>query len=181
MLAIAVLYSCSSKDKDKLPEVYEGPILESTDVDLYYSDSAIVKIYMKTAKMLQYMNQDQEFPDGIYIEQWEKDGTVSSSLKANHCYYEKENNLWKVSGDVVVKGLQNDEQLNTEELYWAPDEKKLYTDKFVRIETDGEVLLGNGLEANQDFSSYVILEPKGTVTLESEDEEEIEKDTTEAK
>jgi len=44
-------------------------------------------------------------------------------------------------------------------------EQKIYTDKFVRITTATEILTGEGMEANQDFSSWVILKPRGTIAL----------------
>ena len=69
----------------------------------------------------------------------------------------------------VVKNIDTGDELNTELLFWSPAEEKFYTDSFVTIISDGEVHTGKGLSANQDFSSYEILEPAGTIQIEEED------------
>jgi hypothetical protein len=51
--------------------------------------------------------------------------------------------------------------LNTEELFWNQFTKKIFTDKFVTIRLQGDVVYGEGLDANQDLSDYVIAKPKG--------------------
>jgi hypothetical protein len=58
--------------------------------------------------------------------------------------------------------------MNTEELNWVPAKQKIFTDKFVTIQTKEEVLKGQGLEAKQDFSSYRILKPTGTFPITQE-------------
>jgi hypothetical protein len=57
------------------------------------------------------------------------------------------------------------EQLNTEELIWSAAIQKFFTEKPVRITTENEILFGNGMEANSDFSWYQITHPKGTVQV----------------
>ncbi|MGI8599360.1 MAG: LPS export ABC transporter periplasmic protein LptC [Chitinophagaceae bacterium] len=79
--------------------------------------------------------------------------------------YDKENDLYAGKGDVVLKSFEKEQQLNTEELYWKQSEQNVFTDKFVRIESEGEILTGEGLTAKQDFSSYRILKPTGTFTM----------------
>ena len=66
---------------------------------------------------------------------------------------------------MVVKNLQKKETLNTEELHWDRTKQEVFTDKFVRIETPTEILTGQGLRANQDFSRYRILKPTGIFTV----------------
>ena len=51
------------------------------------------------------------------------------------------------------------------QLYWSPAEEIFYTDKFVTILSEGEIHTGEGLRANQDFTSYQILKPSGTINL----------------
>jgi hypothetical protein len=61
------------------------------------------------------------------------------------------------------------EQLNTEELFWKPSQQKIFTDKFVTIRQEGDVIYGQGLEAKQDMSDYTILKPEGEFEV-NEDE-----------
>ena len=93
---------------------------------------------------------------------------MSSTLESNYCYYYSVEDRWRVLGNVIVKSIENDEQLNTEELYWEPKKEIVYTDKFVRVETEGRILMGEGLEAKQDFSWWKIEKGKGDIYLDEE-------------
>lgn len=167
-LLIGALLSCKpGLEKQEIIE-YDGPLLEADHIQTMYSDSAVVRVRLSADKQFELQNGDREFPQGIFIEFYEPDGSMSSTLEANEGYYFKETDLYRAVGDVVVIGLENDEKLNTEELFWDPNKEEVYTDKFVRIESDGELHMGEGLVAKQDFSSWRILKPTGTILLEDE-------------
>lgn len=165
-----LLTGCTGTSFETQPVEYEGPVYELKDIETLYSDSAIVRLLLKAPTQLEYLNKDREFPDGLYLEFYEPDGTRSSTLRSNYCYYYREQDRWRVLGDVVVKSFINNEQLNTEELYWEPQKEIVYTDKFVRVETEGRILMGEGLEARQDFSWWKIEKGKGDIFLEESDE-----------
>jgi hypothetical protein len=68
---------------------------------------------------------------------------------------------------VVVVNNKKGETVNTEELNWSPTTKKIYTDKFVTITTADEVLKGEGLDTDQDFSYTRIRKPTGIFSLKN--------------
>lgn len=147
---------------------YDGPLLEIENMVTLYSDSATVRVKVEAQKQLEFESGDSEFPDGVYIEFYDKNQKVSSTLKADYGYYTKKENLYKATGNVEVESYEDGKKLNTEELFWKPDKQEIYTDKFVRIETAEEILLGEGLTAAQDFSNYKILKPTGELSIEQE-------------
>jgi lipopolysaccharide export system protein LptC len=61
-----------------------------------------------------------------------------------------------------VKG----ERLNTEELHWDQKSGKIYTDKFVRITTADQIIMGDGMTANQTFTEWEINRYRGTINLQ---------------
>lgn len=148
------------------PVEYEGPLREANDVEMYYSEDNLVKLRMVAKTVNEFKNGDREFPDGLYLEFFNELGQLESTLKANQAFFTKDQNLWRGVGNVEVKNIVNNEQLNTEELFWEPATEKIYTDKFVTIRLANEVLYGTGLEAKQDFSSYTIKQPQGEFTIE---------------
>jgi LPS export ABC transporter protein LptC len=160
--------ACSNDDDLKSFKEYTGPVLEVDSSLTLYSDSAKVRVKVLAAKQFEFNNGDQEFPEGIYIEFFETDGILSSTLKADKGYYTKETDLYTAVGNVILVSLAKNEQLNTEELFWKRNEQRVYTDKFVRIESNDEILTGEGLTAKQDFSSYKILKPAGTFSIEAD-------------
>ncbi|MDN4165825.1 LPS export ABC transporter periplasmic protein LptC [Cytophagales bacterium LB-30] len=167
------LFSCSDKklNEEDLP-VYDGPVVEADSISTLYSDSAIVRIKLMAKKQFEFENGDRDFPEGMYMEFYEPDGRVSSTLVANQGHYYREENLYKATGDVRVNSVDNGDKLNTEELFWNPTEEKVYTDKFVRVEQEGDITTGEGLEAAQDFSTWRILKPTGFISMDEEEDEE---------
>ena len=154
---IALLAACDDTGNKEIL-LYEGPLQEVEDIELYYSENDHVKVKMLADLVYEFQNGDREFPEGIYLEFYDEFGTKTSTLRANHAYYFKEENKWRGKGDVEVKNLQKNEQLNTEELFWTPADEKIFTDKFVTIRQQSDVIYGNGLDAKQDLSTYEILD-----------------------
>jgi LPS export ABC transporter protein LptC len=148
------------------PLIYDGPMREANNVEMLYAEDNLVKTKMLADVVLEFQDGNREFPKGIYIEFYNEEGQLSSILKANQAHFSKTENLWRGWDNVEVKNILNNEQLNTEELFWKPDTEKIYTDKFVTIRLDKEVLYGKGLEAKQDFTSYTIKEPQGEFIIE---------------
>lgn len=157
--------ACSSSDT-AVPIEYEGPLSEAEDVVMQYAEKDRVKVKLTAAKILEFKNGDQEFPEGIFIEFFDEAGTKSSTLRANDAYYFKSENKWRGRGKVEVINTQKDEQLHTEELFWKPDTKKIFTEKFVTIKLQSELIYGTGLEADEDMSNYRIKDPQGEFVVE---------------
>lgn len=172
ILSLIIFAACSedSQNPDDFKE-YEGPVGETTDIELFHSDSAVVIVRLTADRQLEFGNGDQEFPEGIYIEFFEKDETKSASIIANHGYYEKAENKYTATGDVVVKNFKSGEKLETEVLYWEPDKNEIHTDRYVEIITDGDLLMGEGLRSDESFTDWEILKPKGTLSL-TEDQQQ---------
>lgn len=162
-----LIFSCDddSQNADTFKE-YEGPVSETFNTEVLYSDSAQVRIKLQAQRQLQYENGDQDFPEGIYIEFFDEAGVKTTSIEANQGYYSKEENKYTATGEVVVKNLEKNEKLETEVLYWERNKRSINTDRYVEIESEGEVLMGEGLEAKEDFSSYEILKPTGVFSIE---------------
>lgn len=156
------LYGCQepSKDISKMKN-YDGPDIEVTNVETLYSDSASVRVKMNAPLQLEFHNGDRDFPKGVKMNFFNEKGENSAQLTANKGKFNKAQNLYTAIGNVEVKNLLEKKKLTTEELNWSVDKKQIYTDKFVTIETDKEILKGTGLEATQDFSHYKILKPSG--------------------
>jgi LPS export ABC transporter protein LptC len=130
------------------------------------TDEAVVTMRLKAPRQIDFDNGDRKWPDGLYLEYYNDSAQVISTFRSNFAEYIAEESIYKGEGDVVVRNVQNGDELNTEELFWDPSEEIFYTEKFVTIVSEGEVHTGSGLEANQDFTSYTILNPKGTLTIE---------------
>ncbi|MHC2990835.1 hypothetical protein OB13_04285 [Pontibacter sp. HJ8] len=152
------------KDPDQ-EEKYTGPFRVTENVLTLYSDSAKVLIKLQSPLQEDFENGDIVFPKGINVEFFEKGGAVTSTMRANYGKQERNKDLYLVKGNVVVNNLVKQEKLETEELYWNKNKAQIYTDKFVKITTPEEILMGHGLQANQDFSIYKIKKVTGVFSL----------------
>ena len=172
-LVILLLLGCGeSQDLSEKP-LYEGPIMELDSVNTLISDSAKVMLRKQAPHEEQFESGDVIWSEGLFLRYYDKDGSLSSTFKSDFAEYIKETDLYKGTGNVVVQNVTNGDELKTEELFWDPSEHQFYTERFVTITSDGELHTGEGLTANEDFTSYTILKPAGTITMnESESTDE---------
>ena len=69
--------------------------------------------------------------------------------------------------DSVVVINNKGEIMNTDELIWDEDKKIIYSNSFVKIRTADEIIYGNGMTANENFTGYVIKNITGTIKVKS--------------
>ena len=163
-LLVALMISCNNTET-KEPIEYTGPLSEAENVELFMSEKDYVKVKMTADVAYEFQNGDREFPKGVFIEMFDPAGKVTSTLRANHAYYFKSEDHWRGRGDVELKDLVRQQQLNTEELFWKPKDQNIHTEKFVTIRQEGDVLYGQGLTAKEDLSDYVITHPTGDMEI----------------
>lgn len=159
------LGSCSQPEKTK-PIEYTGPLSVAENVERLYTENEIVKVKLIAQKIIEMQGGDYDLPEGVYLEFYNEFGVITSTLKANKAYYFKSENKWRGQGNVEVKNIEKNQQLNTEELFWKPDTERIFTDKFVTIKLQSEVIYGTGLDAAQDLSTYTITNPEGEFEVE---------------
>lgn len=166
VVVLCLLAGCKNR-KELIDEpLFEGPLITMDSVYTKMSDSAELLIVLQAPRQNDFEGGDREWPESLYLEYLDDEGNVVNTFRADYVYYTEKEKLYRAEGNVVVKNLENGDELNTEELFWNPSEKKFYTDRFVTIQSDDEVHTGEGLTANQDFSSYKILKPQGTLLIE---------------
>jgi len=135
---------------------------------MHYTEKEKVKVILQAKKANEFQTGDREFPEGIYLEFYDETGKITSTLKANTAYYFKQENKWRGRGNVIIINLEKEQQLNTEELFWLPATKKIFTEKFVTIVDHQDVIHGTGLKANQDLSNYSLKQISGDLEAKEE-------------
>jgi len=165
------LAACETKPADQTQKTvtYKGPLSESTNVLILFSDSAKLQIKLTAPLQHQFESGDLVFPKSMKVVFYGDNGQrVINTLSGDYGKYDKAQNLYIVRGKVKVRNEEKHQQLNTEELFFNQQKGTIFTAKetAVRVETDTEVLTGFGLEANQEFSRYKILKPTGTFTVQ---------------
>lgn len=150
------------------------PLETSKNVEFVYSDSAIVRARLKAPQIDRYGGEKPYLvmPLGMNVVFFQEDKKEQTNLTANYGIgYDNGNGIWEkmeAKGNVIVIN-EKGEKLNTEHLIWNTFTKKIYTDAFVKITTKDQVIVGDGMEADQDFSSYEIKNVKGTFDIKDAD------------
>ena len=167
MLVVIVGETSCERRKELLnQEIYNGPIMEMANINTMMTDSGKLILRLKAPDQLQFQNGNKSWPTGLILEYYSSPEKPVFTFRSNLADFNAKGNLYKGEGNVIVKNLETGDELNTELLFWSPGDEKFYTDNFVTIISEGEVHTGKGLSANQDFSSYKILEPAGTIQIE---------------
>ncbi len=164
---LSAFWSCE-EDVKRMTDFkdYSGPAQIIYNAVILHSDSGTVKAKVVADKILEFDNGNKDLPSGVYLEFFNSLGQISGTMKADHAVYTKEDELWRAWDNVILNNISSGERLNTEELFWDPQNEKVFTEKFVQISTKDQVLLGKGLMADQDFSSWQITKPTGELTIE---------------
>jgi LPS export ABC transporter protein LptC len=142
------------------------PIESGINVETIYSDSGRVVMLLKAPQLDRYAGEKNyvEMPKGVTLLFYDSLMNVKSSLTANYAIsYEKEK-IMEAKNNVVVVNEKN-EQLNTEHLVWDEQKGLIYSDKFVKINTGKEILMGEGMESDERFNRWKIKRPKGSITI----------------
>ena len=169
-LAVAMLMSCKNDIEviSSLTNINTLPSQTIVNLETIYTDSAKTQLIVKTKLVKTYNHEENsflEFPKGLKVFFYDKNEIVESQLSAKYAIYHKEDQLWEAKDSVVVINA-NDEILNTEQLFWDEDKKLIYTSKFVSITTTNEIIFGEGMEANENFTNWIIMKPRGTFYIE---------------
>jgi LPS export ABC transporter protein LptC len=167
-----LLFSCKN-DIDQARLVFSRAnvnIEKGKKVEINYSDNGIVRI-KAIAPTATRFNKDRpyfEFSDGIKILFYNEQHNVESTLTAKYATaYENSHSM--TARDSVVVINNKGEILNTDELIWDEDKKIIYSNSFVKIRTPDEIIYGNGMTANENFTGYVIKNITGTIKVKSGD------------
>lgn len=169
-LLILLVAGCSDPIKETRQVFTQDDVAVEVgeEVEILYSDSAVVRVRVTGPVLHNHSGREkprQEFPKGIQMDFLQPDLSVRSVLTAKTATrFQNEGKI--IARDSVVLTTIKQEKLETEELIWDEKTAKIHTDKFVKVTQPGEVIYGFGLEAEQDFSYWKILVPKGRIKVD---------------
>ena len=136
------------------------------DVRMLQTELGVPQWEIEASRVISQADSDQrtDFPEGMTIRVFDEAGTISSTLTANRGAILDGGETVLAEGDVVIVSAEG-ERLETEELTWDKAAHELFTESFVTIRTQDEIIYGHGFEARDDLSRYTIRDISGTVSL----------------
>jgi LPS export ABC transporter protein LptC len=157
------MFSCENDIQEirELTAKQDSAIYSAFNVEIKYSTNGKTTGLMKAKVLNRFIEADgktyiNEFPEGMHMIFYNKEGKATSNLKSNYSIYYEDEGRWIAKYDVEVVN-ENNEKLNTEYLIWLRDEEKITSDQWVKITTEDGVFYGdNGFVSNQEFTSWKI-------------------------
>ncbi len=174
ILLFTAITSCTNDLRDvmALPKTKLSPSQVGDTVTMLYTDSAKLKIMVSANRMLIFTDNVSEpftiLPKGVFVTFFDEAEKVSATLKANYGVRYENSKRMEVKYAVEVINAEGT-KLETERLVWDENTKRIYTDAFVRITTATEIIMGKGMESNQDFSKYELKQVTGQIQLKNDE------------
>lgn len=181
IVMLFLLSACSKKKSpvtDAITNRDSVPVMITNDVSTYISDSGVVryKIIADEWKVFDRLDPSMwTFEKGIYLEKFNNDLSIEATITADTAYYYDQQELWELRGDVHIKNEQ-DEEFDTQLLFWNQKTKKVYSDLYIRIRQQKRIITGIGFTSNQEFTNYTIKKTQGVFPIK--EEKNIASDTT---
>lgn len=164
-----LILSCSN-DMDKISAFVMNdtlPAESGKDVEYIYTENGIIKSKL-TAKVFNRYEASEnyiEIPEGFIIEMFDEFGEIQTQISGKYAIRYETKKMMEAKYNVVVFDAVENKTLNTEHLIWNEAEKKISTNKFVKITTPDKIIFGDGLEADENFNFYTIIQPKGEILI----------------
>src|SRR5580698_8029746 len=144
----------------------QTPLDIEDTASIVYTDSAKTKFHLTAPRIENYGGQDPKliFPIGIHIDFYDDSANKNGQIDANYAVRHENTKLMEADNNVRVINRKG-EKLNTEQLFWDEGKHKIFTNRFVTIKTTKQIIYGDGLVSNEDFTQYKITNISGTIQL----------------
>jgi len=167
-----MVLSCENK-LDLIPksDLLTLPSLTVKDFETVYTDSGMLQLVLSSPLMEQYNNNVSpysEFLSGLKVKFYDGQKEPSASVTAKYAKYTKNDNLWELKDSVVVINEGND-KLETEVLYWDQVKNLIYSDRFVKITSEDQIVMGTGFESDPRLIKRRIKKVSATIYLKDEE------------
>ena len=178
----ALLFFSCAGDIEKIKAFSSSenlPVLHAEDFETTFSDSGIMRFYLKTPELKRFETDGQaytEFPKGILLIKFDNYGQVISTITSRYARQFTREKKWEARNDVVATNNAGD-TLRTEHLTWDEQAGKIFSNDFVRIVRPDQNITGIGFEADQNMRNWRIRNPKGPIYVQINREGTSQKDS----
>jgi LPS export ABC transporter protein LptC len=167
-----VVISCENKIKF-IPksDLLTLPSLTVRNFETFYSDSGKLQLEMSASLMEQYLNNESpyyEFKSGIKVVFYNGKKDPEGTATSKYAKYTKSNNLWELRDSVIVINEGKD-KLETEVLYWDQPKNLIYSDRFVKITSEDQIVMGTGFESDPKLTRRKIKKVSATIYLKDQE------------
>ncbi len=176
LFAILLFIACENDvaEVQRVISQDEKALERARDVEILYSDSAIVRIRIQAYTMYNHLDKKEprrEFPQGFIVDFFDERKQSSSKLSANYAMHYINDGKIHMQDSVVVWNRQGD-RFEAEDLIWDEKGQKVYSEEFVKISTPEQIIYGYGFTSDLEFNHWKLKQITGEVDAGNFSEEE---------
>ena len=164
----AFLVSCEKKmGVIKNDEILLLPTTTVKNFETVYSDSAKLQLILSSPLMESYTRNKPsyaEFTKGLKVLFYNGRNVPIASFTSKYAKYLDDKKLWELRDSVVAVNEKN-ERLETELLYWDQNKDLIFTDRFVRITSEDDIVMGIGMKSNSRFTNWWIINSSAKISM----------------
>ncbi|MFZ1519016.1 MAG: LPS export ABC transporter periplasmic protein LptC [Ignavibacteriaceae bacterium] len=160
IISVLVLFQyCSTKrvkpSVDSSLKIEELPSQESWNSVITFTDSGKTKAILWAGHLRKYNEKRETLLDeNIKVDFYDQKEIQTSTLTSKNGRVDESTNNLFAKDSVVVK---NDSvTIKTEEMMWRNKDRKIVSDKYVKVISPNEIIEGYGFESDQGLSNYII-------------------------
>ena len=173
LLGAIMLLACKNdiKEVNALAEREKRPDMTGENLELVYSDSARIKYRVLAPEYIKVNREKEkyeEFPKGIHVLSYDPAGKMIGSIKAKYAKKLEDEMLWEARNEVVIINAEG-KKLETELLYWDMKKELIYSDRYVKLSADGQIIEGNNdFHSDQNLNHPVYENISGNIEFEQQ-------------
>ncbi|MFV0248210.1 MAG: LPS export ABC transporter periplasmic protein LptC [Tenacibaculum sp.] len=170
----AMFFSCTNNKKEVQDFLADKnlPIAIGKNIFHVYKDSGKISSKLITPLLHDYTNRKEhpynEFPEGIKIISFDKNGKDSTTITANYALTYNNTRISEIKDNVVIVNHSENTVLETNQLYWDQREKYFFTEHGFRLRSPADTVNGFGFESKQDLSQYTAKDITGIIRAKEE-------------
>jgi LPS export ABC transporter protein LptC len=174
LLFTVIILSASSCDKKidiiRKSDIESLPTQTVKDFTTTYTDSATKQLVMSSKLMERYTNRKDpywEFRSGLKVVFYDGQKDPVGTITSRYARYDENKKLWELK-DSVIAVNEKKEIMETELLYWSQEKDLVYTDRFVKMTTEDQIVLGTGFESDPKLNNPKIRNVSATFYINEE-------------
>lgn len=172
IIGLFAFSACTRTEKENahLKHLEDGaPVKEAFQVKFLFSENAIMQAQLEAPHAIESKEDGLDvriFDRGMHLIFYTPEGEPKSDLTSENGKFKNQFNDAEVWGNVVMINEKGD-KLETERLFWNKKTNRIHTKDFVKIRTETEIIYGDSMDANTDFTEYRIYNIVGSVSLKN--------------
>jgi LPS export ABC transporter protein LptC len=171
LLLLTILFSCDRKmDVIKNLDILSLPTTTVRNFESVYTDSTKLQLILSSPLMESYTRVKPpytEFTKGMTALFYDGNDKPIASITSKYAKFLDDKKIWELRDSVVAVNEKN-ERLDTELLYWDRDKDQFYTDRFVRITGEDQIVMGIGMKSDSRFTNWWIRNVSATIPVTDE-------------